>query len=55
MILHTLQNIYPWFETVTLRSLPPKDPNDDEEKNEEEEENDEEQEEEPAVIREPDE
>jgi hypothetical protein len=54
MSLPTCQNVFPRFEFVTLRGLPPKDPNDDDEENEEDEENEDEQDE-LAIVREPDE
>ena len=53
---HPSQN-FPWLihsSLVTIKGLPPKDPDDDDDENEEDEEDDGE-EEEPAVIREPDE
>jgi hypothetical protein len=54
LISRTIQNVSVWWDSLTLKCLPPKDPNEDEE-NEDDNENDEEQDEEPSVIREPEE
>ena len=57
MISRIHQKVSAWLidsSLVTIRGLPPKDPDDDDDENEEDEEDDGE-EEEPAVIREPDE
>jgi hypothetical protein len=57
MISPVQQKVSAWSidsSLVTIRDLPPKDPDDDDDENEEDEEDDGE-EEEPAVIREPDE
>ena len=55
MISRTLQNSWPWLESVTLMDLPPKDPNDDDEDEEDEEDDEDEDEQEEPDIREPDE
>jgi hypothetical protein len=54
MISPVQQKISPWLigsRLVTIRGLPPKDPDDDDDENDEDEEDEDEKE--PAVVREP--
>jgi hypothetical protein len=59
MISPVQQKVSAWLidsRLVTIRGLPPKDPDDDDDENDEDEdEEDDDEQEEPAVIREPDE